>query len=150
MDPVCGFSMMCCLAHGELAWLFLEPDTGLDNCPRILLSCFRARISWSELIGSLNLGNVWVFVQLIFGPNWPTNQQNKTPKHCLTWDFLWSLIMIRRRKPPHSSRCRLQFRQTHHFSRATSRFHLSRVRARSKVRRDLYVVWERGAATKMC
>ena len=23
--------------------LFLEPHTGLDHCPRILLSCFRAR-----------------------------------------------------------------------------------------------------------
>ena len=36
---------MCCLAHGELAWFFLEPDIGLDHCPRILLSCFRARTS---------------------------------------------------------------------------------------------------------
>ena len=33
------------MAQGELAWLFLEPDTGLDHCPRILLSCFRARTS---------------------------------------------------------------------------------------------------------
>ena len=32
-------------AHGELAGLFLEPDTGLDHCPRILLSCFRTRTS---------------------------------------------------------------------------------------------------------
>ena len=36
---------MCCWGHGELVWHFLEPDTGLDHCPRILLSCFRARIS---------------------------------------------------------------------------------------------------------
>ena len=36
---------LCCLAHGELAWLLLEPDTVLDHCPRILLSCFRARNS---------------------------------------------------------------------------------------------------------
>ena len=36
---------LCCLAHGELAWLFLEPDTGLHHCPIILLSCFRARTS---------------------------------------------------------------------------------------------------------
>ena len=36
---------MCCMAHGELAWLFLELDTGLDHCPRIVLSCFRARTS---------------------------------------------------------------------------------------------------------
>ena len=26
-------------------WAFLEPDTGLDHCPRILLLCFTARIS---------------------------------------------------------------------------------------------------------
>ena len=49
-NPVCGFSMMehvrlCCLAHGELVWLFLEPDTGLGHCPSILLSCFKARTS---------------------------------------------------------------------------------------------------------
>ena len=36
---------MCCLAHVELAWLFLEPDTGLDHFPRIPLSCLRARTS---------------------------------------------------------------------------------------------------------
>ena len=36
---------MCCLAYGELSWLFLEPDAGLSHCPRILLSCFRARTS---------------------------------------------------------------------------------------------------------
>ena len=34
---------LCCLAHGELALLFLEPDAGVDHCPRIPLSCFRAR-----------------------------------------------------------------------------------------------------------
>ena len=33
---------LCCLVRRELAWLFLEPDTGMDNCPRILLSCLRA------------------------------------------------------------------------------------------------------------
>ena len=31
------------------------------------------------LIGSPKLGNVWVFVQLIFGPGWPMNQLNKNP-----------------------------------------------------------------------
>ena len=36
---------LCCLAHGELAWLFHEPHTGLDHCPRILLSCFRSGTS---------------------------------------------------------------------------------------------------------
>ena len=48
-NTVCGFSMlkqvrMYCLAHRELALLFHEPDTGLDHCPRILLSYFRATI----------------------------------------------------------------------------------------------------------
>ena len=33
---------MCCLARGELAWLFLEPDIGLDHCLRIPVLCFRA------------------------------------------------------------------------------------------------------------
>ena len=36
---------LCYLAHGELAWLFLEPDTGLNHCPRIRLTCFEARSS---------------------------------------------------------------------------------------------------------
>ena len=49
-NPVYGFCMLeqvrlCCFAHGELAWLFLDPDTWLDDCPKILLSCFRARTS---------------------------------------------------------------------------------------------------------
>ena len=43
-NPVCGFSMeeqvrLCAVR------LFLEPDTGLDHCPRILLSCLRVRTS---------------------------------------------------------------------------------------------------------
>ena len=33
----------------------------------------------TEVTGSLKLGNVWVFVQLIFGPPWPMNQLNKNP-----------------------------------------------------------------------
>ena len=32
-----------------------------------------------ELIGSLKLGNVWVSVQLIFGPRWPMHRLNKNP-----------------------------------------------------------------------
>ena len=39
------------MANGELAWPFLAPDTGLDHCLRILLSCFRARISDLEGAG---------------------------------------------------------------------------------------------------
>ena len=38
--------MQC--GHRELAWLFLEPDTGLDHSPGILLSCFKQRTSAEE------------------------------------------------------------------------------------------------------
>ena len=37
----------------------------------------RTRRPLPELIGSLKLGNVWVFVELIFGPRWPMHQLNK-------------------------------------------------------------------------
>ena len=33
----------------------------------------------TEVSGILELGNVWVFVQLLFGPHWPMNQLNKNP-----------------------------------------------------------------------
>ena len=33
----------------------------------------------TELIESIKLGNIWVFVRLIFGPCWPMNQLNKNP-----------------------------------------------------------------------
>ena len=42
---------LCCLAHGELAWLVLEPDTGLDHCLRILLSRSRALEQGPLLLG---------------------------------------------------------------------------------------------------
>ena len=35
------------------------------------------------VMGSLKLGNVLVFVQLIFGPFWPMNQLNKNPNIAL-------------------------------------------------------------------
>ena len=51
-NPVCGFSMMeqvtLCAVWPLENWLgsFLNQiQTGLDHCPRILLSCFRSRIS---------------------------------------------------------------------------------------------------------
>ena len=48
-NPVCGFSMMeqasLCAVWPELAWLFREPHTGLESCLRILLACFRIRMS---------------------------------------------------------------------------------------------------------
>ena len=45
--PLCGFSMMEQVRLCAV-WHFLEPDTGLDYCPRILLSCFIARPSEEE------------------------------------------------------------------------------------------------------
>ena len=38
-------SSSSCLAHRELAWIFHEPYTGLVDCLRILLPCFRKRRS---------------------------------------------------------------------------------------------------------
>ena len=35
--------------------------------------------SLAEVSGILEVGNVWVFVLLIFGPHWPMNQLNKIP-----------------------------------------------------------------------
>ena len=37
------------MAHRELAWLFHEPHTGLDDCLRVLQACFRKRMSVSQL-----------------------------------------------------------------------------------------------------
>ena len=44
-----------------------------------------------EVSRIIELGNVWFFVQLIFGPHWPMNQLKK-PKHCLTPGFLIPLM----------------------------------------------------------
>ena len=38
-----------------------------------------ANVFGPEVSGILESGNVWVFVQLIFGPLWPMNQVNKNP-----------------------------------------------------------------------
>ena len=47
--------------------------------PRRRVHCEVKYKSMSELMGSLRLGNVWVIVQLVFGPCWPVNQLNKNP-----------------------------------------------------------------------
>ena len=44
----------------------------------LALGYYEIRLT-SEVSGILELGNVWVFVQLIFGPHWPMNQLNKNP-----------------------------------------------------------------------
>ena len=36
---------LSCLTHGELAWFFHEPHTGLEDCLNMLLSCLRKRMS---------------------------------------------------------------------------------------------------------
>ena len=64
-NTVCGFSMlkqvrMYCLAHRELALLSHEPDTGLDHCSTILLSCFRARISGDDATALKREGARWM------------------------------------------------------------------------------------------
>ena len=55
------------MAHGELAWLFHEPHTGLEDSLNMLLSCFRKRMSDREKVGARRggeegqkaLGRVW-------------------------------------------------------------------------------------------
>ena len=37
---------LCCFTNGELAGLFHEPLTGLDDCLRMLQECFRKRTSF--------------------------------------------------------------------------------------------------------
>ena len=62
----------------------LELGRPVDKLATIVLerqaSCIKPRRSMG---GSdqriLELGNVWIFVQLIFGPHWPMNQLNKNP-----------------------------------------------------------------------
>ena len=61
-------------AHNTRRALSLS-RTLLSLCRRRSRS-LRRRFS-PELVGSLKLGNVLVFVQLIFGPRWPMNQLNK-------------------------------------------------------------------------
>ena len=46
-----------CLAHGELAWLFHEPHTGLDDCLNMLLACFRKRMSGRGVLHAARPGH---------------------------------------------------------------------------------------------
>ena len=50
------------------------------------LFCAKVSGEWLTEVhvsGILELGNVWFFVQFIFGPNWPLNQLNKNPNIAL-------------------------------------------------------------------
>ena len=52
---------------------------------------------FAEVVRSLKLDNILVYIQLIFGPTklvYKSAVQN--PKHCLTWDF-WVALVIRER-----------------------------------------------------
>ena len=61
---------------------------------------FRKRKS-PELMGSLKLGNVWAFVQLIFGPRWPMNQLIKNPNIEASYQLCGSpTSSIANRRPP--------------------------------------------------
>ena len=80
---------MCCLAHRELAWLFLEPDTGLDHCPRILLSCFRARASVTNPLLPKTRNNPLLLLLLL---RWGVVSENKSEKGC--WTSVRSALSI--------------------------------------------------------
>ena len=83
---------LCCLGHGELAWLFYEPDRGLDHSPRILLSCFRARTSECQLSPAFcptrfqstpqNLFFVLLFLALVICPLGIITRTNKQSECC--------------------------------------------------------------------
>ena len=51
--------------------------------------------SYAEVSAILELGNVWVFEQLIFGPHWPMNQLNKNPNIAYLQDswYHWSYVL---------------------------------------------------------
>jgi len=49
--------------------------------------------SLPELIRSLKLGNVWVFVHLIHRPRRTKKSAVQKLEHCLTWDFLSALLI---------------------------------------------------------
>ena len=60
-----------------------QTSTNLSRCMN-LLNVTSASVKWtldsvssSDVVRSLKLNNVWVFVQLISGPRWPMNQLNK-------------------------------------------------------------------------
>ena len=58
---------------------------------------------WAEVSGILEFGNVWGFVQLIFGPFWPINQLNTSPNiaklqdswYLWFWLGLWATVFCR-------------------------------------------------------
>ena len=55
----------------------------------------RSRVRITVLIESLKLGNVWILVQLIFGPRWPLNQLMKNPNNAwleTSHQIWWMLI----------------------------------------------------------
>ena len=64
-------------AHVEYT---MRPPTSSSSRPRRAMRYCRVFNSHiSEVSGILELGNVWIFVQLTFSPHWPMNQLNKNP-----------------------------------------------------------------------
>ena len=57
----------------------VEADPSYGYCEVKIIWKSSNHVSKQELIGSLMLGSVWVFVQLIFGPRLPMNKLNKNP-----------------------------------------------------------------------
>ena len=83
-------STASCLNSSKLNW----PSRSLSNVPMMVVGSvsggevdsgqvkvlyFKLRTRGPELIGSLKLGNVWVFVQLIHRPRRTKNQLYKKP-----------------------------------------------------------------------
>ena len=73
LHEVTGYAL-CCLAHRELARLFHEPHTGLEDCLNMVLPCFRKMMpgvkevrggGWYLQIGSSF--NISIIVMIIGG-----------------------------------------------------------------------------------
>ena len=76
MSPRMSFSMMCCARPRTIMVLLWNSgpmprsSSSLGGKRRLEFAAY----SQAEVVRSLKFGNVWVFVQLISGPPWSTNQ----------------------------------------------------------------------------
>ena len=71
------------MAHGELAWLFLEPDTGVDHCPRTLLSFFKARSSAVRLHPIIPTPSEFVMRSVTLASSGPHAAALQRDLHCI-------------------------------------------------------------------
>ena len=79
LSPVTGWDVGIRL-HVNKAIILVRSSVHPMSCSWHGIGCTEDQLlsaSQPEVSGILELGNVWVFVPLIFGPHWPVNQLNK-------------------------------------------------------------------------